>query len=60
MSKLIVTQTRSQIKCPKRQKDTLVSLGLGRIGRRNELNATPQVQGMIAKVRHLIHVEELA
>ena len=34
MSKLTITQVHSQIKCPKRQKDTLKALGLGRIGSR--------------------------
>lgn len=58
MSKLIITQTHSQIKCPKRQKDTLRALGLGRIGKRNELEATPQIRGMVAKVHHLITVQE--
>jgi len=58
MSKLIITQTRSQIKCPKRQKDTLKALGLGRIGKRAELEATPQIRGMVEKVHHLISVQE--
>ncbi|MBL7963942.1 MAG: 50S ribosomal protein L30 [Flavobacteriales bacterium] len=60
MSKIIITQTSSQIKCPKRQKDTLRALGLGRIGKRNELNATPQIRGMVKKVEHLVRVEEQA
>ncbi|MCB0795353.1 MAG: 50S ribosomal protein L30 [Flavobacteriales bacterium] len=60
MSKLIITQTRSQIKCPKRQQDTLKALGLGRIGKRNELNDTPQIRGMVRKVDHLVRVEEQA
>ncbi|MFT3886429.1 MAG: 50S ribosomal protein L30 [Flavobacteriales bacterium] len=58
MSKLIITQTRSQIKCPKRQKDTLKALGLGRIGKRAEVEGTPQVRGMVAKVEHLVSVTE--
>jgi large subunit ribosomal protein L30 len=58
MSKLIITQTRSWIKCPKRQKDTLRALGLGRIGKRTELEGTPQVRGMVAKVSHLVTVSE--
>ena len=60
MSKLVITQTRSWIKCPKRQKDTLRALGLGRIGKRKELEATPQVRGMVAKVQHLVQVQENA
>ncbi|MCO5274670.1 MAG: 50S ribosomal protein L30 [Flavobacteriales bacterium] len=58
MSKIIITQTRSQIKCPKPQKDTLRALGLGRIGKKNELEATPQVRGMVAKVKHLLSVSQ--
>lgn len=58
MSKLTIIQTRSWIKCPKRQKDTLRALGLGRIGKRNELEGTPQVRGMLRKVDHLVTVTE--
>jgi large subunit ribosomal protein L30 len=58
MSKLIITQTRSQIKCPKRQKDTLKALGLGRIGKRAEVEGTPQIRGMVNKVSHLVAVQE--
>ncbi|HOP41942.1 MAG: 50S ribosomal protein L30 [Flavobacteriales bacterium] len=60
MNKLIITQVRSQIKCPARQKATLRALGLGRIGKRNELEATAQVRGMVEKVHHLVRVEEQA
>lgn len=60
MSKIIITQTRSQIKCPKRQKDTLKALGLGRIGRSTVLEGTPQVLGMVGKVQHLVTVQESA
>lgn len=56
MSKLIITQTRSQIKCPKRQKDTLKALGLGRIGKRAEVEGTPQILGMVEKIHHLVTV----
>ena len=60
MSKLIIIQTGSGIKCPRRQKDTLRGLGLGRPGKRNELEATPQIRGMVAKVQHLVSVQEQA
>jgi len=60
MSKLIITQTGSQIKCPKRQKDTLKALGLGRIGKSVAHNATPQIRGMVTKVEHLVSVQEQA
>lgn len=58
MSKIIITQTRSQIKCPARQKATLKALGLGRIGSKAEVEGTPQVRGMVAKVGHLVSVTE--
>lgn len=58
MGKIIITQTRSQIKYPKPQKDTLLALGLGRIGKKKEVEATPQVLGMVAKVKHLVSVTE--
>ncbi len=58
MSKLTITQTRSQIKCPKRQKDTLKALGLGRIGKSVVVDGTPQIRGMVTKVHHLVNVTE--
>lgn len=58
MGKIIIKQTRSQIKYPKPQKDTLRALGLGRIGKQKEVEATPQVRGMVAKVKHLVSVTE--
>ncbi len=60
MSKLIITQVRSEIKCPQRQKATLKALGLGRIGKKAELEGTPQVRGMVEKVHHLVSVQEQA
>jgi large subunit ribosomal protein L30 len=60
MPKLTITQTRSQIRRPGDQKRTLKALGLGRIGRRVEHEATPQIRGMVEKVRHLVAVEEAA
>ena len=58
MSKLTITQTRSQIKCPKRQKDTLKALGLGRIGKFVVVDGTPQIRGMVEKVHNLVNVKE--
>jgi large subunit ribosomal protein L30 len=58
MSKLKVTQRRSRNGSDKRQLDTLRSLGLRRIGHTVEHTDTPQVRGMIHKVRHLVEVEE--
>jgi large subunit ribosomal protein L30 len=56
MSKITITQTGSQIKCPERQKATLRALGLGRIGKSVSVEGTPQVLGMVRKVEHLVNV----
>lgn len=55
---IIVTQTRSGINKPKDQKATLIALGLKKLNRPIEKVATPQVLGMIAKVKHLVKVED--
>jgi large subunit ribosomal protein L30 len=55
---LQVTQRRSANGSDKRQKDTLRSLGLRRIGHTVEVSDSPQIRGMIAKVSHLIEVSE--
>lgn len=56
-AKVKVTQIASAIGRQKYQKQTLVGLGLKRIGATRELENTPAVQGMINKVRHLVKVE---
>ena len=53
-----VTQRRSRNGCDKRQLDTLRSLGLRRIGHTVEVSDTPQIRGMLHKVRHLVEVDE--
>ncbi|CCG39758.1 MULTISPECIES: 50S ribosomal protein L30 [Magnetospirillum] len=53
-----VTQIHSPIGRPADQRATLVGLGLNKMNRTNELEDTPSVRGMIAKVRHLVRVEE--
>jgi large subunit ribosomal protein L30 len=58
MSTIRVTQRRSRNGCDKRQLDTLRSLGLRRIGHTVELSDSPQIRGMIHKVRHLVEVQE--
>jgi large subunit ribosomal protein L30 len=58
VSKLIVTQRRSRNGSDQRQRDTLRSLGLRRIGHSVEVSDTPQIRGMIAKVSHLVEVSE--
>jgi large subunit ribosomal protein L30 len=59
MSKLRITQTRSVIDRPKRQKLTIEALGLGRPNWVKILNDTPQIRGMISKVSHLVKVEKI-
>lgn len=52
-----VTQIGSAIGRPKDQLATLKGLGLGKMNRTRELEDSPSVRGMIAKVAHLIRVE---
>jgi large subunit ribosomal protein L30 len=58
MPKLRVTQIRSQIGQTERHRGTLRALGLGKIGRTAEHDESPQLAGMLRKVRHLVRVEE--
>ncbi|MBS1615428.1 MAG: 50S ribosomal protein L30 [Bacteroidetes bacterium] len=60
MAKIKITQIKSGIDRPERQKRTLVALGLRKMQATVEVEATPQIQGMVAKVAHLVKVEELA
>lgn len=59
MSKVRIKQIKSQIKYPERQQRTIRALGLNKINQIIETEATPQVLGMIAKVKHLLSVEHL-
>ncbi len=59
MSKLKVTQVKSGIDRSERQKRTLQALGLRKINATVEVEATPQIKGMVAKVLHLVKVEEV-
>jgi len=59
VAKLRVTQRRSVIDRPRDQKDTVRRLGLRRIGDSVVKEDRPDVRGMIAKVRHLVDVEEV-
>ena len=53
-----VEQTGSAIRRHHTQRETLIGLGLNRIGRIAEVPDTPQMRGMIAKVKHLVRVVE--
>lgn len=57
--KLKITQTKSIIDRPKDQKATIKALGLSRPNRSVEKEDSPQIRGMINKVRHLVKVEEI-
>lgn len=58
MAKIKITQVRSTLKRPKDQRRTMQALGLGKINRTVEVEATPQIKGMINKVSHLVSVSE--
>ncbi len=59
MAKVKITQVKSVIDRPKRQKDTMIALGLKKINQSVEHEVTPQIQGMINRVNHLVNVEQL-
>lgn len=58
MAKVKITQVKSIIKKPASQKATIKALGLGRINKSVEVEETPQINGMIRKVSHLVTVTE--
>ena len=59
MAKLRVTQLRGMAGKPKRQRDTVRALGLRRVRHSVVKEDRPEVRGMIARVRHLVDVEEV-
>ena len=58
MKKIKITLVKSPIDRPERQKQTLVALGLNKTNAVKEVEATPQILGMVKKVEHLVKVEE--
>lgn len=60
MAKVKITQVKSLIGRPERQKKTVKALGISRVGLSATHEATPQILGMIAKVAHVLKVEEVA
>jgi large subunit ribosomal protein L30 len=58
MKKIRITQIKSGIDRPERQKLTLKALGLNKLHNTREVEATPQIMGMLRKVEHLVKVEE--
>ena len=59
MEKVKITQIRSKIGAKKNMIATLEALGLRRIGHTVEHNATPQINGMVKVVHHLVKVEQV-
>ena len=59
MSKIKITQTKSVIDRSLRQKKTMFALGLRKMNQTVEVEATPQILGMVNKVSHLVKVEEV-
>lgn len=60
MKKIKIKQVKSGIDRPERQKLTLKALGLKKLNATKEVEATPQILGMVKKVSHLVSVEEIA
>ena len=59
MKKIKITLVKSPIDRPERQKQTIIALGLNNTNSSKEVEATPQILGMVRKVTHLVKVEEL-
>ncbi len=60
MKKIKITQVKSGIDRSERQKLTLRALGLRKMNASTEVEATPQILGMVNKVHHLVKVEEVS
>ncbi len=58
MAKIRITQIKSTIDRPKRQKETVKALGIKKMNQSVEHEATPQILGMVKKVIHLLKVEQ--
>lgn len=59
MAKIKITQVKSTIDRPKRQKDTIKALGIRKMHQVVVHEATPQIMGMVHAVNHLLKVEEV-
>jgi large subunit ribosomal protein L30 len=59
MAKIRITQIKSKNGKPERQKRTLAALGIRKMNHSVEHEATPQILGMVEKIRHLIKIEEI-
>jgi large subunit ribosomal protein L30 len=59
MAKIRITQVRSRNGKPERQKRTLDALGIHKLNHSVEHEATPQIMGMVKRVKHLVRVENI-
>ena len=59
MAKIKITQVKSTIDRPQRQKDTMLALGIKKTNRSVIVEVTPAIEGMVKKVQHLVTVEEV-
>jgi len=59
MAKIRITQVKSKIDCAKRQRATLVALGIKKVNHSVEKETTPEIMGMVRTVSHLVKVEEI-
>jgi large subunit ribosomal protein L30 len=59
MAKIKITQVRSTINRPARQKATMAALGIRKMNHSVVHEATPQILGMVRKVEHLVQVQEV-
>ena len=59
MAKIRITQVKSKNGKPERQKKTLEALGIRKLNHSVEHEATPQILGMVVKVKHLVTVENI-
>ena len=59
MAKIRITQVKSKIGKPEGQKRTLEALGIRKLNHSVEHEATPQILGMINKIKHLVKVENI-
>ena len=58
MAKITISQVKSGIDRPERQKRTLLALGITRMHRSVEHEATPQILGMVDSIKHLLSIKE--
>ena len=58
MATIVVKQVGSPIRRPKDQRETLIGLGLNKMHKTREVEDTPSIRGMVAKIPHLVEIIE--